>query len=361
MPSPFQDRPTPTPSTSATKVPTPGSNMTGRSIQQGSSFEDRDALDRPGPSGRKTFPPARRTTSVQTTLGGGNTTAEDSDGTDRGNDGYFDAAVPSPMQFLSQRGRPMSFYDMKEQTKQAKMTALGGKRFSWRSGEMPFNYADAIGDNRYNYMPPAMGNDQLHSNPSNNSAPQDPKEPHISPMRLPWTMWMNSEAKNLFVAALSEWVGTTLFLFFAFAGTQVANAQSKTPGEATTTNATAGFDPVVMLYISLSFGFSLMVNVWVFFRISGGLFNPAVSLPLHPDIRVRACGILTSLSRRSRSRFGPPVPSRSGAPSAWSSRRSSAASRRRRWCWPSSPPPSTCARRSARARRSRRACSSRPS
>jgi glycerol uptake facilitator-like aquaporin len=27
----------------------------------------------------------------------------------------------------------------------------------------------------------------------------------------------------------------------------------------------------------LAFGFSLAVTVWVFFRISGGLFNPAVS------------------------------------------------------------------------------------
>jgi glycerol uptake facilitator-like aquaporin len=67
------------------------------------------------------------------------------------------------------------------------------------------------------------------------------------------------------------------FLFFAFAGTQVANAHSQTPAESTTTNATVGFSPVVMLYIAISFGFSLMVNVWVFFRISGGLFNPAVS------------------------------------------------------------------------------------
>jgi glycerol uptake facilitator-like aquaporin len=33
-----------------------------------------------------------------------------------------------------------------------------------------------------------------------------------------------------------------------------------------------------MLYIAVSFGFSLMVNVWIFFRISGGLFNPAVCL-----------------------------------------------------------------------------------
>ncbi|KAF2085440.1 aquaporin-like protein [Saccharata proteae CBS 121410] len=100
------------------------------------------------------------------------------------------------------------------------------------------------------------------------------------PMRLPWTMWMNSEFKNHFVATIGEWVGTTMFLFFAFAGTQVANAKSNTPASSTTTNASTGFDPVVMLYVSLSFGFSLMVNVWIFFRISGGLFNPAVTLAL---------------------------------------------------------------------------------
>jgi aquaporin related protein len=33
-----------------------------------------------------------------------------------------------------------------------------------------------------------------------------------------------------------------------------------------------------LLYIALSFGFSLTVNAWIFFRVSGGLFNPAVSL-----------------------------------------------------------------------------------
>ncbi|KAF2139037.1 uncharacterized protein K452DRAFT_233277 [Aplosporella prunicola CBS 121167] len=106
------------------------------------------------------------------------------------------------------------------------------------------------------------------------------REPELLPMRLPWTMWMNSEIKNHFVATIGEWAGTTMFLFFAFAGTQVANAKSRTPAQATTTNATAGFDPIVMLYVAVSFGFSLMVNVWIFFRISGGLFNPAVTLAL---------------------------------------------------------------------------------
>lgn len=34
------------------------------------------------------------------------------------------------------------------------------------------------------------------------------------------------------------------------------------------------------MFISLSFGFSLIVNAWVFFRVSGALFNPAISLAL---------------------------------------------------------------------------------
>jgi aquaporin related protein len=33
-----------------------------------------------------------------------------------------------------------------------------------------------------------------------------------------------------------------------------------------------------LTYIALGFGFSLAVNAWVFFRVSGGLFNPAVTL-----------------------------------------------------------------------------------
>ena len=43
---------------------------------------------------------------------------------------------------------------------------------------------------------------------------------------------------------------------------------------------TCCFEATLMfrLYISLSFGFSLAVNAWIFFRVSGGLFNPAVSL-----------------------------------------------------------------------------------
>ena len=58
-----------------------------------------------------------------------------------------------------------------------------------------------------------------------------------------------------------------MFLWFAFAGTQVAGMAN--PGAAP--------DAQRLLYISLSFGMSLLVVVWAFYRVSGGLFNPAVS------------------------------------------------------------------------------------
>jgi aquaporin related protein len=96
-------------------------------------------------------------------------------------------------------------------------------------------------------------------------------------MRLPWMIWMGSDAKNHFVAFVGEFVGTTMFLFFAFSGTQVANIGSGASDSNTTTGESTGFSPNVLLYIALVFSFSLMVNVWVFFRISGGLFNPAVT------------------------------------------------------------------------------------
>ncbi|QIW96587.1 hypothetical protein AMS68_002105 [Peltaster fructicola] len=80
------------------------------------------------------------------------------------------------------------------------------------------------------------------------------------------------------VATLGEFFGTMSFIFFAFAGTQTANIASNTNTGTTVITTVVSATPQQLLYISLSFGFSLAVNAWVFFRISGGLFNPAVTL-----------------------------------------------------------------------------------
>ena len=98
--------------------------------------------------------------------------------------------------------------------------------------------------------------------------------------RLPLLDWLPHGTRNHFVAMAGEFVGTFLFLFFAFAATQVANTVD--PNAA----ATTGADTSRLLYISLAFGFSLAVNAWVFFRISGGLFNPAVR---HPNCEYFLC------------------------------------------------------------------------
>ncbi|KAL1634843.1 hypothetical protein SLS58_010526 [Diplodia intermedia] len=188
---------------------------------------------------------------------------------------------PSLSAFVAPNGRPLSIFDLKEQAKKAKAESIvngvrpsPAPKDSWRStyNTATYNYGDMADYAAARYFNAAAGGDD-------GNRPRD-RDSELLALRLPWTMWMNSDFKNHFVAAVGEWAGTTMFLFFAFAGTQVANAKSLAPSEATTTNATTGFDPAVMLYISLAFGFSLMVNVWVFFRISGGLFNPAVTLAL---------------------------------------------------------------------------------
>jgi aquaporin related protein len=94
-------------------------------------------------------------------------------------------------------------------------------------------------------------------------------------MRIPFARRLPNNFRNHFVAMCGEYVGTVLFLFFALGGTQVANNIPSTGG---TTVAETGSNPQQLQYIALCFGFSLAVNAWVFFRISGGLFNPAVTV-----------------------------------------------------------------------------------
>ena len=78
------------------------------------------------------------------------------------------------------------------------------------------------------------------------------------------------------VAMSGEFVGTFMFLLLAFCGHMMAVGQA--PRNGTGPNGTNSADTVV--YISLSYGFALLVTVWTMYRISGGLFNPAVTVGL---------------------------------------------------------------------------------
>jgi hypothetical protein len=75
------------------------------------------------------------------------------------------------------------------------------------------------------------------------------------------------------VASAGEFVGTFMFLYIAYMGHIMATNHVSPPP--TPVDPTPGEQSV--LIIAVAYGFSLLVNVWAFYRISGGLFNPAVS------------------------------------------------------------------------------------
>lgn len=70
--------------------------------------------------------------------------------------------------------------------------------------------------------------------------------------------------KNHLVAFLGELFGTFLFLFIAFAGMQTAYAGQ------TKLSTDTGVKLTQLQYVALSFGSSLAVDVWLFYRIGGG-------------------------------------------------------------------------------------------
>ncbi|KAL1607644.1 Aquaporin-1 [Paraconiothyrium brasiliense] len=81
--------------------------------------------------------------------------------------------------------------------------------------------------------------------------------------------------KNHVIAILSEFVGTFLFLFIGIVGNSVVGNDAAKKEQLGGGSVTA--DPAKGLYIALVWGLSTIANAWAFFRISGGLFNPAVS------------------------------------------------------------------------------------
>lgn len=81
-----------------------------------------------------------------------------------------------------------------------------------------------------------------------------------------------SEARKHAVAASGEFVGTFLFLFFAFLG------HSMSVQRAPETSPDGQISNQTVVFIAMSYGLSLLVTAWTLYRVSGGLFNPAVTL-----------------------------------------------------------------------------------
>ncbi|KAI0784484.1 aquaporin-like protein [Abortiporus biennis] len=90
--------------------------------------------------------------------------------------------------------------------------------------------------------------------------------------KSPWSpsTWFDNIVEDC-QAALIEFVGTTFFLTLAFGGVQAVSAES-----IGNTNQSVS----KIMYIAVSFGLSLLVSAWLFFRVTGGLFNPNVTLAL---------------------------------------------------------------------------------
>jgi aquaporin related protein len=87
-----------------------------------------------------------------------------------------------------------------------------------------------------------------------------------------------------FMAGLGEFIGTTMFLFLAEGGAKTAQLSVS----ATQTQTATPLSNETIMFIATSFGLSLLVTAWMFYRITGGLFNPAITVALW------LTGVLTS-------------------------------------------------------------------
>lgn len=87
-------------------------------------------------------------------------------------------------------------------------------------------------------------------------------------------MGLPEAMRNHLIAVIGEFCGTFLFLLFAELICQIANQSPDIPEPGD------GSYPPQLTMIALGFGFSVMVCVFIFYRISGGQLNPAVTLTL---------------------------------------------------------------------------------
>ncbi|KAI6247766.1 Aquaporin [Erysiphe necator] len=75
------------------------------------------------------------------------------------------------------------------------------------------------------------------------------------------------------IAAIGEFLGTTLFLFFGFLSAQIINSKSNEL-------STDGPSLDQLSFVAAGFGVGAAVNVWLFYRVSGGHLNPAITIGL---------------------------------------------------------------------------------
>ncbi|KAG9017728.1 hypothetical protein FRB93_004539 [Tulasnella sp. JGI-2019a] len=80
-------------------------------------------------------------------------------------------------------------------------------------------------------------------------------------------------------AAVLEFCGTFIFLLLGLGGIQ-ASAFSKEAALSAASATAGGASIDQLMYISASMGLSLLIAVWLFYRVTGGVFNPAVSTAL---------------------------------------------------------------------------------
>lgn len=89
------------------------------------------------------------------------------------------------------------------------------------------------------------------------------------------------EWSRIGASVFGEFIGTTSFLWLAYAGESfVLNVWSAYQKSASASTDADIFLPMLFLYIALVFAFSYAVNLWIFYHVSGGFFNPAITLSL---------------------------------------------------------------------------------
>lgn len=81
--------------------------------------------------------------------------------------------------------------------------------------------------------------------------------------------YFSDDTRILGINLFGEFCGTYMFLLFAEVIAQIANSTSQ---------ALEMSNAASLIMISFGFGFSVMCNIYIFYRISGGHLNPSVTL-----------------------------------------------------------------------------------